>query len=240
VKQLVGGAIARVAQFLAGATIHGERPSDTRQRIYFANHTSHLDFVVIWAALPPNVRACTRPVAAKDYWDKRGVRGYLAREVFNAVLIERDSSLSRAKSRDHGWRRGDVADDHRPSQMPAGAVDGASTSLGTKTHDPIETLVDGLGESHSLIVFPEGTRGSGTDPAPFKSGLYRVAMRRPDVELVPVLIDNLNRILPKGEFTPVPLLSHIAFGQPMRVGDGEAKGDFLERARKAVLELRQW
>ncbi len=201
-KQLVGGAIARIAQFLAGATIHGERPSDTRQRIYFANHTSHLDFVVIWAALPPHVRACTRPVAAKDYWDKRGLRGYLAREVFNAVLIERDRAVVHA--------------------------------------DPIETLVNGLGDSHSLIVFPEGTRGSGTDPAPFKSGIYRVATRRPDVELVPVLIDNLNRILPKGEFTPVPLLSHIAFGQPMRVGDGETKANFLERARKAVLELREW
>ena len=201
-KHVVGGAIARVAQFLAGATIHGERPSDTCQRIYFANHTSHLDFVVIWAALPPHVRACTRPVAAKDYWDKRGLRGYLAREVFNAVLIERDRAVAHA--------------------------------------DPIETLVDGLGDSHSLIVFPEGTRGSGTDPGPFKSGIYRVATRRPDVELVPVLIDNLNRILPKGEFTPVPLLSHIAFGQPMRVGDGETKADFLERARKAVLELREW
>jgi 1-acyl-sn-glycerol-3-phosphate acyltransferase len=202
VKKVVGGAIARVAKFIAGATIHGERPMDTRQRIYFANHTSHLDFVVIWAALPPHVRACTRPVAAKDYWDKRGLRGYLATEVFNAVLIERDRNVANV--------------------------------------DPIDILVEGLGDKHSLIVFPEGTRGSGTDPAPFKSGIYRVAMRRPDVDLVPVLIDNLNRILPKGEITPVPLLSHIAFGQPMRVGDGEPKGEFLERARKAVLELRQW
>ena len=201
-KKLVGGAIARVAQFLAGATIHGERPADTRQRIYFANHTSHLDFVVIWAALPSHVRACTRPVAAKDYWDKPGLRGYLAREVFNAVLIERDRAVA--------------------------------------TSDPIDVLVDGLGDAHSLIVFPEGTRGSGADPAQFKSGIYRVAMRRPDVELVPVLIDNLNRILPKGEFTPVPLLSHIAFGAPIRVGEGESKADFLIRARNAVLELRQW
>jgi 1-acyl-sn-glycerol-3-phosphate acyltransferase len=201
-KQLIGGAIARFAQFLAGATIHGDRPSDTRQRIYFANHTSHLDFVVIWAALPPHVRAATRPVAAKDYWNKPGVRGYLASEVFNAVLIERDRAASSA--------------------------------------DPIDVLVEGLGDAHSLIVFPEGTRGSGSDPGPFKSGLYRVALRRPDVDLVPVLIDNLNRILPKGEYTPVPLLSHIAFGQPIRVAEGESKDAFLTRARNAVLELRQW
>ena len=123
-KKVVGGAIARVAKFIAGATIHGERPTDTRQRIYFANHTSHLDFVVIWAALPPHVRACTRPVAAKDYWDKRGLRGYLASEVFNAVLIERDRNVAKS--------------------------------------DPIDMLVEGLGDRHSLIVFPEGTRGSGS------------------------------------------------------------------------------
>lgn len=238
-KKVVGGAIARVAKFIAGATIHGERPSDTRQRIYFANHTSHLDFVVIWAALPPHVRACTRPVAAKDYWDKRGLRGYLASEVFNAVLIER-ADASRAESRDHGRRRDEEPQLEGPSPTQRGGVVGASTSLGTQRRDPIDVLVDGLGERHSLIVFPEGTRGSGTDPAPFKSGIYRVAMRRPDVDLVPVLIDNLNRILPKGEITPVPLLSHIAFGQAMRVRDGEPKAEFLERARKAVLELRQW
>src|ERR1700746_1318535 len=57
---------------------------DERQRIYFANHTSHLDFAVLWSALPGEVRALTRPVAAEDYWDK-GSRGYLAKRVFQAI-----------------------------------------------------------------------------------------------------------------------------------------------------------
>ena len=75
---------------------------------------------------------------------------------------------------------------------------------------------------------------------PFRSGLYRLGKARPDVELVPVYIDNLNRVLPKGEFVPVPMLASVSFGAPMRVEIGEEKDPFLERARSAILELRRW
>ena len=68
----------------------GSRPNDT-QRIYFANHSSHLDTVALWSALPPALREHTRPVAARDYWSK-GVRKLIADKGFNAVLIERDRS----------------------------------------------------------------------------------------------------------------------------------------------------
>jgi 1-acyl-sn-glycerol-3-phosphate acyltransferase len=73
----------------------------------------------------------------------------------------------------------------------------------------------------------------------FKSGLYYLAKKRPDLELIPVYIDNMNRILPRGEFLPVPLLSSITFGPPMWLEAGETKNEFLERARKAVLKLRE-
>ena len=68
----------------------GSRPTDT-QRIYFANHSSHLDTVALWSALPPALREHTRPVAARDYWSN-GVRKVIADKGFNAVLIERDRS----------------------------------------------------------------------------------------------------------------------------------------------------
>ena len=57
--------------------------------IYFANHSSHLDFLTIWAALPGNLRARTRPVAGRDYWERTARRRRIARDFFNAVLIER-------------------------------------------------------------------------------------------------------------------------------------------------------
>jgi len=203
VKRVVASGVVGLARLLAGGNVRriGFTP-DERQRIYFANHTSHLDFVIIWSALPKRLRFLTRPVAARDYWAS-GVKRYLALNVFNAVLVDRV--------------RTDAA-----------------------TPNPLDILLGGLGERHSLIIFPEGTRGDGTRLGEFKSGLYRLGKARPDVELVPVYIDNLNRVLPKGDFAPVPMLASVSFGAPMHVGDGEEKADFLARARDAILELRQW
>lgn len=199
---LPAGVIAAAARLISGVQVRwlGCRP-DPRQRIYFGNHTSHLDFVVLWSLLPRELRALTRPVAARDYWERGPLRRLLARRVFRAVLIDR------------------------------GAIAAA--------RGVIARLAEALGERHSLIVFPEGTRGSGERLGAFKSGLYHLARRRPDVELVPVYLENLNRILPRGEILPVPLLSTATFGSPMQVGEGEPKRAFLERAREAVSTLRR-
>jgi 1-acyl-sn-glycerol-3-phosphate acyltransferase len=203
VKRAIAAGVVGLARILAGGSVRClECEFDSRQRIYFANHTSHLDFVLVWSALPRSLRALTRPVAAKDYWDRAGLRRYLVANVFNAVLVERDRAVA--------------------------------------TRNPIEILLEGLGERHSLIIFPEGTRGNGVQLGPFRSGLYRLGKARPDVELVPVYIDNLNRVLPKGEFVPVPMLASVSFGAPLRVEIGEEKNAFLERARSAILELRRW
>jgi len=202
-RKFVAKGVVGIARLLAGGNVRrvGFTP-DERQRIYFANHASHLDFVLVWAALPPQLRALTRPVAARDYWDRAGLRRYLGVKVFNAVLVERNPT----------------------SASP----------------NPIDIILDGLADRHSLIIFPEGTRGDGSTIAPFKSGLYRLGKARPDVELVPAYISNLNRVLPKGEFVPVPMLASVSFGEPMHVGEDEDKSVFLDRARNAILELRQW
>jgi len=108
----------------------------------------------------------------------------------------------------------------------------------TARDNPISQMVDAIGSTGSLILFPEGGRFPGPDPMPFKSGLYHLAKKRPDVEFVPVLLDNMNRILPKGEFLPVPLIASATFGTPLRLEEGEARDTFLERARAAVIALR--
>jgi 1-acyl-sn-glycerol-3-phosphate acyltransferase len=203
--------LAAVARGISGVQVRwqGCRP-DVRQRIYFANHTSHLDFVVLWSALPSEVRARTRPVAAKDYWEK-GMRAYLAQRVFRAVLVQRGGMAKTADPQD--------------AHAEAGMV--------------IDRLVEAMGETESLIFFPEGTRGTGETMAPFRSGLYHLAKRRPDVELVPVYLENLYRILPKGEVLPVPLVSLLTFGEPMHLGETEEKREFLDRAGAAVTALRR-
>ncbi len=104
--------------------------------------------------------------------------------------------------------------------------------------NPIEDMLTAMGTSHSLILFPEGGRFPGPDPQPFKSGLFHMAKKRPDVELVPVLLDNMNRVLPKGELLPVPIISSVTFGSPIRLEPNERRDDFLARAREAVIGLR--
>lgn len=200
--QLVASFLAWLARVISGATAGWVDVQPLpRQRIYFANHTSHMDFVVLWAVLPEDVRQLTRPVAAEEYWNKDAVRRYLVKNVFNAVLVDRQSTDMAA----------------RQQQM--------------------QRMLDGLGAEHSLIIFPEGTRGAGEEVQPFKSGLYHLARARPDVELVPVYLENLNRVLPKGEFLPVPILSRVFFGAPLQLQEGESKADFLERARQAMVGL---
>lgn len=173
---------------------------EARQRIYFANHASHGDFVLIWAVLPKELRDRTRPVAGADYWRKSRLRKFLGGEVFKAVLIERQAEA--------------------------------------RTNDPIQQMTAALDAGDSLILFPEGTRNMTTEPLlPFKSGLYNLALARPGVELVPTWIDNLSRVLPKGEFLPLPLLCSVTFGAPLVLEEGEERKAFLARAQGALLDL---
>jgi 1-acyl-sn-glycerol-3-phosphate acyltransferase len=198
---LTASLLSFFAKLLSGCTLRWvECQPDTCQRVYFANHTSHLDALVLWASLPKNIRMLTRPVAARDYWEADAFRRYVASSL-NALLIDRDN---------------------------------------IKVHQsPVESMLKAIGHTHSLIVFPEGGRNVEDEMGDFKSGLYYLSKKRPDLELVPVYIDNLNRILPRGEFLPVPLLSSITIGPPMWLEQGESKVAFLTRSREAVRRLKE-
>jgi 1-acyl-sn-glycerol-3-phosphate acyltransferase len=109
-----------------------------------------------------------------------------------------------------------------------------------KVHQsPVDLMVREIGRTQSIIMFPEGGRSTGESVGEFKSGLYYLAKKRPDLELIPVYINNMNRILPRGEFLPVPLLSSVTFGPPLWLEASEPKPDFLARAREAVLRLKE-
>jgi 1-acyl-sn-glycerol-3-phosphate acyltransferase len=197
---LMGLLLNFIARLITGAQGHWMGcPPTAEQRIYFANHQSHLDWVLIWAALPTDLRSTTRPIAAKDYWTSSPFKHWITREVFNAVYVARQR---------------------------------------TDDQDPLEPLADALRHGDSLVIFPEGTRSNKGEPQAFKSGLYHLAEQFPDVQLVPAWIDNVQRVMPKGEVVPVPILCTVTFGAPLRLGAGEEKRAFLDRARAAVLGLR--
>lgn len=203
---MIGTALAGACRLLCGPSVRWQcDPSSVAQRIYFGNHSSHLDFVMIWSALPPRLRQVTRPVAGRDYWDRGAMRRYFAGQVFHAVLVERNSGNGGG---------------------PAAA------------RASIERMAAEMAERYSLIVFPEGTRSADGQLAPFKSGLYHLSRLRPDVELVPVYLENLNRILPKGESIPVPMMSRVSFGAPLPPAGDDDKRTFLTRAQTALLQLK--
>lgn len=191
--------LVTVVKLLVGAYARwvGTTPT-AAQRIYFANHTSHIDTLAIWSSLPRGLRRHTRPIAARDYWGT-GLRKYVAVRGFGAVFID------------------------RVRENPES--------------DPLDPLRASLREGDSLIIFPEGTRGQTATPAPFRSGLFRLAVEFPAVELVPVYLDNLHRSLPKGAVLPVPVVCTVRFGAPLALRAGEDKEAFLTRARDAVIAL---
>ncbi len=175
-------------------------PPKAEQRIYFANHQSHADLVMIWAALPQELRSITRPIAAKDYWTKSPFRKWITTAVFNAIYVDRAR---------------------------------------TADQDPLEPLIEALEHGDSIIIFPEGTRGNTEEPQPFKAGLYNLAQKFPQAVLVPAWIDNVQRVMPKGEVVPVPILCSVTFGAPIVLGPDEERLHFLDRARLAVMALRE-
>ncbi len=199
--KLMGLFLLGLIRLLTGAQArwHG-CPPKAEQRIYFANHQSHADLLLIWAALPQVLRTLTRPIAARDYWTRTPFRRWITTAVFNAIYVSRDRSADQ---------------------------------------DPLEPLVDALERGDSIILFPEGTRGHAEEPQEFKAGLYNLAQRFPHVVLVPAWINNVQRVMPKGEVVPVPVLCSVTFGAPVALQEGETRKDFLVRARQAVVALRE-
>jgi 1-acyl-sn-glycerol-3-phosphate acyltransferase len=199
--ELTGLLLASLARLITGAQGHWKGcPPTAEQRIYFANHQSHFDWVLIWAALPAELRSRTRPIAARDYWTGSRLKTWLTSAVFNAIYVARTRS--------------------------------------TPDEDPLEPLVEALDNGDSVVIFPEGTRSSKGEPQAFKAGLFHLAQQFPQVQLIPTWIDNVQRVMPKGEVVPVPILCTVTFGEPLQLQPGEDKREFLSRARAAVLAQR--
>ncbi|MGJ8724906.1 MAG: lysophospholipid acyltransferase family protein [Roseibacillus sp.] len=195
--------LAPILRALTGVRLNNLNPTTDSHapRIYYGNHSSHLDFLLVWAALPREIRERSRPVGAADYWNKTPLRRFLAHKVFRALLVDRGCFC--------------------------------------RQENPLDAMSQALDEGDSLIIFPEGTRDAGDTLQDFKSGIYHLARRRPEVELVPVWLEGAFRILPKGEFLPLPLLATTTFGPSLKLTPSESKAPFLNRCRQSLLNLHE-
>lgn len=192
---------------LVSAFITGVRPKlaqhlgfPSSQTVYYANHNSHGDFVLVWASLPKRWRMSTRPVAGSDYWLGSKIRRFIIEDVFNGLLVDRSG-----------------ADPQRITDDMSAA----------------------LHRGESLIMFPEGTRNTHDDVPllPFKSGIYHLARANPQTAFVPVWLNNISRVLPKGHYLPVPLLCQVHIGPALYWDQDEAKQAFLQRTQQALRAL---
>jgi len=192
-----------VRPFLAlfvGLRVRGREHLPARDPfLLIANHSSHLDAVVLLSLLPGARLKRVHAVAAADYFERNRVVGALTRTLFHTLPIDRNARSPEA--------------------------------------DPRPRMLEVLDRGDSLLLFPEGTRGTGPDIGRFRTGIAWLAERRPDIPVVPVYLENLHRALPKGELFPVPFFCGVRIGPPLHpVGDRDAILAMLENAVRALRE----
>jgi 1-acyl-sn-glycerol-3-phosphate acyltransferase len=199
---MIAELLANGARILCGCRARWlAEPPEPGPRIYFANHTSHLDALIIWSALPPACRQRCQIVAAADYWQATLLRRWLSTRVLPTVLVERKHV--------------------------------------TRENNPLNDMLAALDADNALILFPEGTRGAGAGPGEFRAGLWHLARHRSDLTFVPVWLENLSRVLPKGEFLPVPIMTAVTFGSPLQRLPDQQKDDFLHMLHNRLVQLRE-
>ena len=230
--KIVSSVLVSICRFLTGIRAKQTSPiADNTPCIYYANHSSHLDGLVIWSCLAPNIRPYVHPVAADDYWNKNRLRRYLSRRIFRAVLIPRHATkMAFSES---------SIDNSEQVELTKEQPISNDAAVGTQNKvNALELMQEILDQGESLIIFPEGTRGNGESIQEFKAGLWHLSRKNPNVQLVPIYLENLNRVLPKGSRLVVPVICSAIFGAPIEsTTEEESKQEFLVRAKSALEEL---
>lgn len=210
--------LSRAILTIAGARLiaegeDGKKPNFPPQAIYYANHSSNLDFVAILTVMPTELQPRVRPIAAEDYWGK-GIRRVAAQGIFNAHLVQRYKARPHTRADQKVTMRTDSGSSPKDAQLTG--------------------MTEVLDEGDSLIIFPEGTRGPSDRVATFHAGLYRLARHAPHLPVVPMTLKHLDRVLPKGAILPRSHAARVIVHDPIYLREDESQEEFLTRARAII------
>ena len=104
--------------------------------------------------------------------------------------------------------------------------------------DPIDDMDKMLKKQRSLILYPEGSRGIPGKMSNFKRGLGYLVQRNPNINVIPVYLENIYKTLPKGKKLILPYNCSIKFGQPIKFNSLEME-DILKTAEKEILKIKE-
>jgi len=159
--------------------------------VFAANHQSHMDVPVILAALPGRWRARVAPAMAKEFFKAHFFpAGFTWRERFTNTLNYHLAAF--------------YFNAFPLPQREAGA------------RQTLQYIGELTVEGWSILIFPEGQRSSSGDIKPFRGGIGMIASRL-DVPIVPVRIDDVDKLLPVGSSFVRPGRVRVAFGAPLRL-----------------------
>jgi long-chain acyl-CoA synthetase len=204
--------ILPLARVFAHLRIEGrEHLEDLRGPVVFAsNHQSHFDVPVILAALPGRLRARVAPAMAKEF--------------FSAHFFPEGQPWRARLSNSLNYYLASFFFNAFPiPQREAGA------------RQTLKYIGEMTGGGWSVLIFPEGLRSSTGDIKPFRGGIGMIASRL-DVPVVPVRIDDVDRILPTGSTFARPARVRVAFGAPLAL-HGDDYAVLAERVESAVRSL---
>jgi 1-acyl-sn-glycerol-3-phosphate acyltransferase len=113
-----------------------------------------------------------------------------------------------------------------------------NTVLIKQKDNALQLLEEKLKKGHSLIFFPEGTRGKPGEMQAFRSGIGVLLQAFPHIPYIPVWIEGTGKILPKGSFLPVPFEAEVKIGSAT-LAKGASVEEIVEEVQTAIIDLRR-